>query len=308
MIALIRRVAGVGEAVVAVAQKSVARFTTEAGAPIPTGSPPHNRRRLSLGIVTASLAVVALALLGARLLLERRVPPAQPVVVVTVRVSTRSLTQQPSPTPQSALAYVPTINPTAVPLTRPTRTPLTVASPAASAGGQSVAAQAPNATATYTSAPLPTRIAATATRPPTSAPPVASVKRPTVTTQLRQATARPAAATAVRWVSSPALVAPAEDSQVRGVVTFAWLATGPLPAGTAYEVVWWNVGENPSAARGIAPPTRDTSLATNLDVLYQAHLFTNNQFYWAVLIVQTAPYARLIQADAAGVHTLLYSP
>jgi hypothetical protein len=81
---------------------------------------------------------------------------------------------------------------------------------------------------------------------------------------------------------------------------FAWQPTGPLPADAAYEVVWWNAGEDPAAARGIAPPTTGTSLSANLDVLYQSGQLTSSSVYWTVLAVSQSPYKRLTQPGASN--------
>jgi hypothetical protein len=95
---------------------------------------------------------------------------------------------------------------------------------------------------------------------------------------------------------------------VSGDVLFQWRPTGVLPFKAAYEVVWWNLGENPVVARGIAPPTAQTSLTTNLDVLYETNQFTSSDVYWTVLIVQTDPYARVTQPGQSNINVMTYQP
>lgn len=89
---------------------------------------------------------------------------------------------------------------------------------------------------------------------------------------------------------------------------FRWRATSTLPVNAAYELVWWNVNENPAAARGLAPPTTLTSLSVNLDVLYQGGQLTNNRIFWTVLVVQPSPYARLTQPGQGPVGSVVYQP
>jgi hypothetical protein len=109
-------------------------------------------------------------------------------------------------------------------------------------------------------------------------------------------------------VSPPALVAPGYNEAVGGVVTFAWLPTGPLPAGAKYEVVWWNIDEAPDAARGVAPPTAGTSLGADLAPLYNAGQFRNSQIFWSVIVVQEGPYLRLVSPADAERSALYYNP
>jgi len=90
-------------------------------------------------------------------------------------------------------------------------------------------------------------------------------------------------------------------------VSFAWQPGGPLPPGAAYEVVWWNLGEDPAAARGIAATTTETSLTVDVDYLNSSAQLTNSDFYWTVIVVQTKPYVRLIQPAQSAPQRLSYS-
>lgn len=108
------------------------------------------------------------------------------------------------------------------------------------------------------------------------------------------------------FVSSPALVAPAQGRQVSGVVRFEWLATGPLPEGAGYEVVWWNSDEPAAGARGLAPPTTGASLDINLDPLYNNSSFRSSRLNWTVLVVQVNPYVRLTAPGQGEVGTVDY--
>jgi hypothetical protein len=107
-------------------------------------------------------------------------------------------------------------------------------------------------------------------------------------------------------LNPPALVAPAANASGSGAAEFTWAPAGELPPGTGYEVVLWNPGEDPAAARGVAPPTAGTSLRVNLDVVSQAGLFNGPQFNWTVLIVRADPYERLTGPAASPSHTFTY--
>lgn len=189
--------------------------------------------------------------------------------------------------------------------------PALIASPAPGATAS------PTETATATASPMPTATpspepsataspteTATATAEPTATPTASATPSRTLTP--RPTATRPPAATATPVLSPPALVGPAQNATVGGVVAFAWQPTGPLPAGAAYEVVWWNDGEDPAAARGIAPPTTEAQLSADLNVLYTSGQIKTSLLRWAVLIVRTQPYARLTQPSLAASSTLVY--
>lgn len=88
---------------------------------------------------------------------------------------------------------------------------------------------------------------------------------------------------------------------------FVWQPGGPLPPGAAYEVVWWNAGEDPNSARGIAATTTETSLTANLDPLYASAQLRSTNFYWTVIVVQTSPYVRLTQPAQSAQQRLNYA-
>ena len=220
-----------------------------------------------------------------------RIVAATPVVTRAARPATATTTSSPVPPSPTAL---------------PTRPPTLAASASASAiasptGIASPTATAPlpatpTATVTLTSTPAPARSTATATaaNTATAAPPPPAVSlapQPTPTV-----------------ISSPALIEPPADETLSGPILFRWLPAGRLPAGAAYEVVWWNQDEHPSLARGIAPPTTSLSLAANLDVLYHSNQIRGASLYWTVLVVQTSPYARLTKPGASEGRRLIYQP
>ena len=91
-------------------------------------------------------------------------------------------------------------------------------------------------------------------------------------------------------------------------MTFSWQPVGALPPGTAYEVVSWNAGEDPAAARGLAATTTQTQLSADLDALYNIGQLSSGNIYWTVLIVQRAPYSRLTQPAAGNARLLIYQP
>jgi pilus assembly protein CpaE len=214
--------------------------------------------------------------------------PAEPGVVVAPASTQVLEPTEPSPTPM----------PTATATTPPS--PTVTAAPTMTPSPEPTATETPTVTPTETASPtLPPPTA----RPPTAQPP--TVRPPTATRRV-QPTARPTERRAAP--SAPVPSFPAPEQSVDGIVTFAWQPAGELPPGTAYEVVWWNTGEDPAAARGIAPPTTETSLAANLDVLYNNGQFVSNRINWAPIVVETSPYRRLTQPGGAGSSVLIYAP
>jgi len=96
-------------------------------------------------------------------------------------------------------------------------------------------------------------------------------------------------------IPAPVLLEPPANETVKGRVTFRWEPVA-LPAGAAYEVVWWRPDEDPGNARGFAPPTTQTSLTTDLE----GHDLQQDQlFYWTVLVVRTTPVYQRLQTAAA---------
>ena len=92
------------------------------------------------------------------------------------------------------------------------------------------------------------------------------------------------------------------------MVTFVWQPAGALPAGTAYEVVSWNAGEDPATARGVAATTTETQLTADLDALYNLGQVKGGDIYWTVLIVRTEPYVRITLPSASNARSLTYQP
>ena len=103
-------------------------------------------------------------------------------------------------------------------------------------------------------------------------------------------------------------MAPYPNASESGVVQFSWQPAGTLLPGTEYEVVWWNPGEDPATARGIAATTSGSSLSVNLQVLYSSGQMTSSKLYWTVLIVQVSPYMRLTQPASSNARMLVYQP
>lgn len=205
-------------------------------------------------------------------------------------------------------------------------TPILVAAAAETTQATSLPARASEtaasrSTSTKTPTPAPT---ATQTRAPTSTPTASPTPEPsstptptaTVTLAPTQEVTSPADAavpvpprpspTSIS-VSAPVPLEPSAGESRRGNVNFAWRPGSPLPPGAAYEVVWWNLGEDPAAARGIAATTTETSLTANVDFLQSSAQLTSSDFYWTVIVVQTTPYVRLIQPAQSAPQRLSYS-
>lgn len=190
------------------------------------------------------------------------------------------------------------------------------ASPASQVVTPQVSALTPApATATQTRVAVVLRLAATATGAveptvePTAEPsgaPTASPSGAPAAPTVPPATAVPAPTPAVVSPQPPALVAPAQDQTVSGLVTFRWRPAGPLPPGAAYEVVVWNEDEPPDAARGVAAPTRDESLAADLDAPAISSNFHGSALFWTVLVVRTDPYVRLTTPGASQSGKMYY--
>lgn len=183
-----------------------------------------------------------------------------------------------------------------------TATATATASPTATSTPSPTATATPSPTATATRTPTATAVP-TRTPTPRAPRPATPTAQPTV----RRPTPRPSPTPQpARAPSPPELIYPSPNLVVSGNVDFQWRPTGQLPAGAAYEVVWWNRNEDPAAARGIAPPTLETSQVANLDVLYQSNQFTAPEINWTVLIVKTDPYVRLTQPGQSKVNVMIY--
>ena len=240
---------------------------------------------------------------------------AQPTLLGSRALSVTSTLMPPETSPTAtataSAAPIDTVHfPAATPMPtrtpRPTHTPRPSPAPATpwaySPDGATPWAYSPDgATPTPSPSPIDTVHFPAATETSTSTP-----RPPSPTPRRLLPTARPSPTAAP--VSAPALVAPAPGDVRGGEVTFSWQPTGLLPPGAAYEVVWWNKGEDPSAARGFAPPTTGSSLTTNLDVLYGTGLIHGPDLYWTVLVVNTSPYRRLTAPNATNAGLLVYGP
>ncbi len=96
----------------------------------------------------------------------------------------------------------------------------------------------------------------------------------------------------------PRLAQPPDRDSRTGKVTFAWLPVGELPAGAAYEVVWWEEGAAPDTAKDIASATTGASQEIDLGSL------GIRRIRWTVLVVQPSPYKRLITPGSGIAYTL----
>lgn len=108
--------------------------------------------------------------------------------------------------------------------------------------------------------------------------------------------------------SVPVLLAPPDGDTTTGTVTFRWNPV-PLPAGAQYEVVVWDKNEPPSSARGVHAAVSDTSLTIDITGLFAlGTAMRTPEFNWTVLVVDTAPYLRLLEpSNADGPRRLTYT-
>jgi hypothetical protein len=210
----------------------------------------------------------------------------QPSITATTREPTTTATRMP------LTATATTIPPTATTTREPTATP----EPATVTTTREPTATPMPATVTTTREPTatPEPATATTTREPTATP------KPAVRATVAP---RPSRTPTRLIVSAPVLTEPPADAATGSNVLFRWQPTGPLPPGTAYEIVAWGRSELPAGAVGIAAPTIETSLAVNLDMVYPG-LLTTSEINWTVLVVQTRPYERLTQPGSSNWHTL----
>jgi MinD-like ATPase involved in chromosome partitioning or flagellar assembly len=229
--------------------------------------------------------------------------PTETPVPILAPTETPAPSATPTLTARPSETLAPTATATAAPTATPTPAPTVTASPIAAptltptAAPTASVALTPTQTGTATAAP-----AATATLTPTaSVSATAQVTRRPAPTRTPTPVPTPA-------VSAPGLVSPDPNATASGRVTFAWQPSGPLPPGAGYEVVWWNMGQDPAQARGFAPPTTGTTETVNLDVLYAANQFSSSGINWTVLVVQTDPYQRLTQPAGSSSRVLTYSP
>jgi Flp pilus assembly CpaE family ATPase len=183
-----------------------------------------------------------------------------------------------SPEPSLAPSRTVTPKPTATATLKPTFT----ATQEPTATPQPTATPTPEPSATPVPAPTSTRVAPT--------------RRPT------RAAAAPN--TTVGQLGVPSLREPGTGETRGGNVTFSWQPAGSLPAGTAYEVVVWYPSEAPAVARGIAPPTTESSQMVDLNGLSRAGQLQGGNLFWTVLVVQTDPYQRLTQPSAEAARLL----
>lgn len=135
---------------------------------------------------------------------------------------------------------------------------------------------------------------------PTAAAPAQGRNTPTPTPTI--------AAAADRRVT---LLAPENHSTIEGRQTFRWQPNFSLPPNTAFEVVFWQEGQDPlTQSKGGVPPTEQTEVGITLEILDQVGIIRSGLNHWGVLLVQpetaSQPYRRL--AFLQGDFVFTYSP
>ena len=91
-------------------------------------------------------------------------------------------------------------------------------------------------------------------------------------------------------------VEPPNGSSGGGQRVFRWQANFTPAAGTAFELVFWHLDENPMAnGFGLAAPTTDTNTTVDLDLLDDVlgSRLDNGKYLWGILLVRTDPYERI---------------
>ena len=313
------------ELMAALPAAAAAGMPVQAAPPIVRRRSPAAVRRLALVVALGIVLIVALIRLALPAVTAQRSASSKQALAPQVAATAASIvppdltaTSPSVQAPSSGVAEpsgVPTEPPPAVDF-QPTMTVR-----ATSVAPTSTATATPTAppTATATETPLPTATATptasqTPEPSPTPAPTATDTPAPTSTRRAVRPTAtrvtpqplRPSPTPVIS--NAPSLLEPRPNESRSGAVTFRWQPAGPLPAGAAYEVVGWNAGEDPASARGMAAPTQDTTLTADLDALYNSGQFKGTDLYWAVILVQTQPYARLMQPAQSGPQLLIYVP
>lgn len=144
--------------------------------------------------------------------------------------------------------------------------------------------------------------------PPTPTP---NPLRPTATpayTQVAPPGTPASVASGDRWVT---LREPENNANGNRRWNFRWEPNFALPAGTAFEVVFWQDGQDPlTQSKGGVPPTQNNQAGITLDVLYGLGIVRSGRNHWGVLLVQpesgSQPYRRL--AFLRGDFIFNYSP
>ncbi len=263
------------------APAALPKVSAETGTAILSPSPPEKapakpragRPILFWAATAASLAVVlvlAVLLSGTR--------PARPTEQMLARASEQTasaVSAQKAPSqlvPSSTLVL--TTSTSALPQASPTATPSrTAALPQAAA---TEAAVAPSVTQSLTT--TPTRIVAPPTPTPTVSHTATAVPTP------------PPAKTVP--AGAPILIAPAEDADLTGRITFTWQWNGaPLAENQGFEVRIWK--ESQPDHYGAAAPVRSTSLIIDISGAYGVQQGGTGDYLWTVALVQIAPYQRL---------------
>lgn len=200
------------------------------------------------------------------------VPPTA-IATPVVLVATATDTSAPTPVPTTPPTSAPTQTPS---LPSPTATPVATQASAATSTPRPTNTPTIAPTATNTSAPTPTRA-------PTPLP--ATVNQ-TVT-----------------------LVQPL-NSSLSGPQTFSWATDIVLAENQAFEMVFWEVGQEP-VANGFSPPgaVRATSVTIDLDRFAASEqgsrlLIRSRRYQWGVLLVETSPFKRL--RHLGGAHTFVF--
>ncbi|MCB0160954.1 MAG: hypothetical protein KDD83_22630, partial [Caldilineaceae bacterium] len=238
--------------------------------------------------VTATVTLTATAVPGWRTALGVVVNAViqQPDATAMPEAATAVVTLPPTSTPTASPVPTATpVPPTVTPIPSATETAIATATATATARTASTATATPQPTMTFTATPLP---AATSTSTSEAR------ARPSSPRHHGQPSTPPAMA-AVPAVNVR-LLSPDDMESGYGRRTFAWEADYALPPGLAFELIFWHENRDPLATGfGLAPPTRATSLAVDLNQLDHdlGNLLQPGLYRWGVLLVQVAPYQRL---------------
>ncbi|MCB9138415.1 MAG: protein kinase [Caldilineaceae bacterium] len=240
---------------------------------------------------------------------------AQPTVTNTPR-STSTNTAQPTATNTAQPTSTNTPQPTATNTPRPTST--NTALPTATNTAQPTATNTPQPTATNTPRPTSTNTALptatntslpTATRTPIPLPTATYTPQPTATNTVQPTVTNTplplptATSTRIATGSSALqLLLPLSGGSGTGSQLFSWDTTITPQAGQAFEIVFWQDGQDPiTQGFGMAAPTTGNQVSIDLTALDNSgnHPLEPGEYQWGLLLVQVEPsYQRLQFMDA----------
>jgi len=242
------------------------------GTPIPPTDTPMPKESTATDIPATDTPIPPTEMLA--LAVTTPVPPTDTPVAVTDTPIPPTETSTPADTATSVLPATPTPSATGTSTSVPTKTPTVTRTPTNTATlfVTSTPIQATNTPVT----PVPTE---TPTRRPIVTPPIPA---PGTTPSPTPSPIPSSSGGSVQPVS------PADDATTNGQMTFEWTSTYALGANEAFELIFWESGQDPlTQGSGVASgPLRGTSV--KVDIGANASI-RQTVYFWGVRLVRTSP-------------------